>query len=176
MERRKRGKTGEFASAQAKNCFLDYLFPLAQECEMEMNLHDRSQMSAENKTRVKNREKVRSLFLEAEARAAKETCYEKENGLRDEINRRLSFVYPNQAGSSSKIQILRYRAEPHGADRAQEDIILKIPAFLQGSVEFSAAQRGTIMHKVMECLDFKEALRQVEAGGGTLMCQVRWSK
>lgn len=163
----KTGKTGEFASAQAKNCFLDYLFPLAQECEMEMNLHDRSQMSAENKTRGKNREKVRSLFLEAEARAAKETCYEKENGLRDEINRRLSFVYPNQQALRQKSKYSVTELSRMGQTAAQEDIILKIPAFLQGSVEFSAAQRGTIMHKVMECLDFKEALRQVEAGGGT---------
>lgn len=125
---------------------------------MEVFWHDRGQMTAESRTRGQNREEVRELLFAEE--------WETENPVREEIERRLSFVYPNQQALARKSKYSVTELSRAQQEAGDEEIVLKTPAFLQGSLGFTAAQRGTIMHKVMECVDFKEMLCQVEAGTG----------
>lgn len=157
----KSGKDGELSASQGKNSFLDYLLPLAEEGKLERIVHDRGQLTVESRKRGENREAVRDLFLELDEQAS-----ERKSPAIAEIDRRLSFVYPNQQALSRKSKYAVTELSRAHQKPGQEDIVLKTPAFLRGSVEFSAAQRGTIMHRVMECIDFKETLRQVEAGNG----------
>lgn len=154
----KTGKDGKLPSSPSRNCFLDYLLPLARESGMEVFWHDRGQMTAESRTRGQNREEVRELLFAEE--------WETENPVREEIERRLSFVYPNQQALARKSKYSVTELSRAQQEAGDEEIVLKTPAFLQGSLGFTAAQRGTIMHKVMECVDFKEMLCQVEAGTG----------
>lgn len=157
---------GQAKPSPAKNCFLDYLLPFSEEGCMEISVRDRSQISAENRRRGQNREKVREFFLElAEVQENREEKKQEEPGFL-EIQRRLSFQYPHmqELSKKSKYSVTELSRLENGHEK--EEVPLKIPLFLQEEQAFSPAQRGTIMHKVMECIDFKKALAQTGAGSG----------
>ena len=151
---------GQPKPSPAKNCFLDYLIPLIQEGELDLHLHDRTQLTGESRQRGQNREKVRNYFLEsADQSLLQEPLYQ-------EIDRRFSFQYKNLAALSKKSKYSVTELSRMGSEHAEEEIALRSPAFLQGTQDFTAAQRGTIMHKVMECINFAQALSQTRAGKG----------
>ena len=148
---------GEVRPSPAKNCFLDYLVPNIQEGNLQPRLHDRSQLSGENKQRGKNRQRVEQLLKGLE---------EEEKGpLFEEIDRRFSYCYPKRQALSKKSKYSVTELSQMGREH-QEDRALKVPLFMQGSTGFTAAEKGTIMHKVMECISFKQTLEAVENGKG----------
>ncbi|MCQ4636026.1 helicase-exonuclease AddAB subunit AddA [Anaerovorax odorimutans] len=151
---------GQPKASPSKSCFLDYLIPLIEEGQMDLYLHDRTQLSGENWQRGQNREKVRELFLQsADKTLQDETLYQ-------ELERRFSFQYENLAALSKKSKYSVTELSRMGNEHEETEIVLRSPAFMQGSQEFTAAQRGTIMHKVMECIDFKETLDRIQQGEG----------
>lgn len=151
---------GQPKPSLSKGCFLDYLVPLLQEGQMDLYLHDRTQLSGDNWQRGQNREKVRAYFSDRPDQTFLQ------DPLYREIDRRFSFQYDNLTALSKKSKYSVTELSRMGEDHAKEEIVLRSPAFLQGNQEFTAAQRGTIMHKVMECIDFAEALAQTEGGNG----------
>ena len=150
-------ENGKLKPASPKNCFLDYIMPLAEEGSMEVHIHDRSQMTAEKRERGQNREKVRQLLSNL-SEAESDARYE-------EIDRRLSFRYENQKDLLKKSKYSVTELNRMGKEH-EERIALKRPLFMQESKSFTPAQKGTIMHKVMECIDFKQAAQQVREGAG----------
>lgn len=148
---------GQIQTSPAKSCFLDYLVPFLEEGKIELRIHDRSQLSLQNSMRGQNRQRVEQLLSEP-------VRHEK-GELFKEIERKLSFSYPKQQALSKKSKYSVTELS-HMGTGYQPEHVLKIPAFMQGSTEFTAARRGTIMHKVMECISFKEALGAVEKGQG----------
>lgn len=154
----KRVEDGTAIPSPSKSCFLDYLIPLAEEGRMDCFLWDRSQLGAENKQRERNKQRVREWLQNLSP--------DKEEPMFQEIDRRFSFRYAGQKALSlkSKYSVTELNQEKQeGAVLARE---LKQPGFLQEKKSFTSAQRGTIMHKVMECIDFRAALEQVEQGKG----------
>lgn len=142
----------------AKSCFLDYLLPFTEEGEMDCFLCDRSQLGAENKQRGQNKERVKDLL--------RNLAPNEEDPIFQEIHRRFSFRYAGQKALSLKSKYsVTELSQAKKADREQIQT-LKTPVFLQGQRSFTSAQKGTIMHKVMECVDFKAALEHVGQGKG----------
>lgn len=83
----------------------------------------------------------------------------------NEIDRRLSYVYPHerQLTMRSKYSVTELvRGERVG--RASTPA-LAVPAFLSGRKGFSAAEKGTIYHKVIEQMNFQEAYAVFEGKG-----------
>lgn len=158
---------GQVKPSPAKNCFLDYLLPLAEEGCMEVFLQDRMGISTENRRRGQNREKVQNLFLEAGETASVQEGSKRQPEL-EEINRRLSFQYAyiDALSKKSKYSVTELSRMEKGQIQEEKENILKIPLFMQGEQELGPVQRGIIMHKVMECIDFGEALAEVDAGRG----------
>lgn len=157
-------KDGEVQPSRAKNSFFDYLIPFIGE-ELELFLHDRGEMTLENRKKGRNREVVRTLLSEPPAKAT--------DPIGQEIDRRLSFQYANEKALLRKSKYSVTELNRIGEEKRNEERSLRVPAFMQESAELTAAQRGTIMHKVMECLDFKEAFQQIEEGRGKSYIQER---
>lgn len=157
---------GQIKESPAKSCFLDYLLPYAEEGCMEVSVLDRSRLSAENRRRGQNREAVRKLFSEL----AQEGQYAGKERQEDagilEIDRRLSFQYPHIQDLSKKSKYSVTELSRLNSSRPEERQALKTPLFMREEQDFGPAQRGTIMHKVMECMDFGKAYAQTEAGSG----------
>ncbi|MCI9598653.1 MAG: helicase-exonuclease AddAB subunit AddA [Firmicutes bacterium] len=151
---------GEPIPSPAKTCFLDYLLPFMEEGRIDCFLWDRSQLGTENKQRGQNKERVKELL--------ENLLPNEEDPMFQEIHRRFSFHYPGQKALTlkSKYSVTELsRVNKEGKEMAQA---LKAPAFLRGTQSFDSAQRGTIMHKVMECVDFKEALAHMQNGNGEI--------
>ena len=151
-------KDGRVQVSLSKTCFLDYLVPLAEECGMEVFLHDRRQLGVENLQRSKNRKKTEDLF--------QSQLTGEEDEILAEINRRLTFRYRNQQALSKKSKYSVTELAMADKSCKEPEQLLKTPLFTQGIKTFTAAQRGTIMHKVMECIDFKETLKSIKEGRG----------
>lgn len=148
---------GQVSASPARNSFLDYLVPLVEEGHMDLYLHDRSQLSKKSRKREENREKLRELMEDASGYKNREMV--------EEMERRFSFRYFNESALSkkSKYSVTELASKGH---TYEPEYSLKIPAFMQGNTGFTAAQRGTVMHKVMECIDFGQALTAVKENRG----------
>ncbi|MDD2217145.1 MAG: helicase-exonuclease AddAB subunit AddA [Eubacteriales bacterium] len=75
----------------------------------------------------------------------------------NEIDRRLSYVYPHERqlamrSKYSVTQLVKGEKSVKGSINS-----LAVPLFLSGKKGFSAAEKGTIYHKIMEHIDFEEA-------------------
>lgn len=158
---------GQVKPSPAKTCFLDYMLPLAEEGCMDVHLQDRRGIGAENRRRGQNREKVQDLFFETGDTACLSEDSPREPEF-EEINRRLSFqyAYTEALSKKSKYSVTELSRLEKGQMHEEQEKILKIPRFMQGEQELGPVQRGTIMHKVMECIDFREALAEMDAGRG----------
>lgn len=154
----KKVEEGIVKPSPSKNCFLDYLIPLTADGQMELSIHDRTQLNMDNQQRNQNKAAVRQLFHESGT--------VREDPLFEEIDRRLSFKYEYQQALSKKSKYSVTELSRMDGEHEEPELALKAPDFMHGTSEFTAAQRGTIMHKVMECIDFKEAAKAVADGQG----------
>jgi ATP-dependent helicase/nuclease subunit A len=83
----------------------------------------------------------------------------------DEINRRLKFEYPyigasriSSAVSVSELKRLKNEElEDENTVKLMDEAKLKKPGFIQEVVGLSASEKGTVMHLVMQHLDFKKS-------------------
>ncbi len=156
----KRVEKGAAVPSTSKSCFLDYLIPLGEDGRMDCFLWDRGQLGAENKQRGQDKERVRAFL--------RNLSPDGENPIFREIDRRFSFRYAGEKALSLKSKYsVTELSRAKQADRDRELArTLKQPAFLQEKRFFTPAQRGTIMHKVMECIAFRTVLEHVERGKG----------
>ena len=78
----------------------------------------------------------------------------------EQIDRKMSFVYPYRAHGEvrSKYSV----TELNKGEKTSSDIHLDTPSFLSEKKKLSAAEIGTVMHLVMETLDFRKALNEGE--------------
>lgn len=157
---------GQPKISPAKNCFLDYLLPLVEEGQMDLHVSGRTQLSGELRQRNRSRDKVREFFVKSSLSTG-------EDPLRQEIDRRFSFRYGNLEALSKKSKYSVTELSRMGGEHEERELVLRTPAFMEGSGEFTAARRGTIMHKVMECIDFGEALRHIQQGDGEAYVQAQ---
>jgi ATP-dependent helicase/nuclease subunit A len=90
-----------------------------------------------------------------------------------EVERRLGFVYPYEKAASVKskyaaTELAAISAAGAGAAfRTETPFAAAAPRFMAGERELSAADRGTLVHRALEYLDFRAA-RETLAGSGAL--------
>jgi len=167
-------------------CYLDLIFPWTGGESMEIQYSDRSLLSVQQREDSLRREdvlySVREGFVDS-------GC---DDAQREEIQRRLSFVYRDSGRNELKTKYTvselafaaqqreeamqeeetmrkeevrqsgnerqdgedrRTDAEPSGAETDWRQAFSQRPAFLEAK-EMTAADRGTIYHRVMECIPF----------------------
>lgn len=141
-----------------RNCYLDYLIPVCEKKKIKCHYLNRDYIDDTILEQDEDREKVRNLITNVSAQTETEE-YQK-------LDRKLSFRYPYEAAlhKKSKYSVTEYSREGMDYELPKEE--LKVPAFMQSDSEISAAQKGTIMHKVMEVIDFKEAYQSIKKNQG----------
>jgi ATP-dependent helicase/nuclease subunit A len=73
------------------------------------------------------------------------------------LSSRLDFQYPHQDNSQVKS---KYSVTQLNAKEKYRDVTLDTPAFAKEIKGLSAAERGNVMHKVMELIDFSRAVSE----------------
>ncbi|MDR2771313.1 MAG: UvrD-helicase domain-containing protein, partial [Clostridiales Family XIII bacterium] len=84
-----------------------------------------------------------------------------------ETERRLGFVYPHARAVSLKSKYAATESIELSAARAEEPFAALAPRFLSGERAPDAAERGSLLHRALEHLDFRAA-REARARGGGL--------
>ncbi|MGI6722193.1 MAG: helicase-exonuclease AddAB subunit AddA [Anaerovoracaceae bacterium] len=130
-----------------KSCYLDMIYNAVRKAGLPITFEDRTTLSEYAMERERHGGEVRELL----DRAA-------EIEVPEEISQRLSFVYPYAEDEKikSKYSVSEINS---GSNR---DFSLRRPAFTLEEKKFSAAERGTIYHTVMEHLDFARAAAEGE--------------
>ncbi|MBQ8590017.1 MAG: helicase-exonuclease AddAB subunit AddA [Firmicutes bacterium] len=129
-------------------CYLDMIFPWTGGTSMEIRYSDRSLLSAQKKEEDLRRDDV----LEGVMTGWKDEACDPE--LMREISRRLEYRYEDSGRNQLKT---KYTVSELAAESEKEEdwreAFHQRPAFMEVK-DLTAADRGTIYHRVMECLPF----------------------
>lgn len=148
-------------------CYLDLIVPVLLENRTELFCHDRSEYSVEKKLDTVEKERLKRQLADGFR-----LNLPPEEGARlwDEIGRRLSYTYP-AAGEEKKSKYSvselandgREQEESYGTAKQEKAAMQDFPAVCGGAAAprfvepvrtMTAAQRGTVIHKVMEHIPF----------------------
>ena len=143
--------------------FLEMVYRPMKESDETVILHGREDMGAYEADRISSRLRLAELF----DRSRNEADEEK----RRLIDERLSFVYPyaDRVDVKSKYSVTELnKKEADNKAYSQSRAMFTRPEFSQQETKLSAARIGTVIHLVMEKLDFKKAADM----GREYICQV----
>lgn len=148
---------GELVLPKNPGSYMDQIIPLADHGMMIKKIFDRRHFDLDRLKRTGHREEVRYL-MESIPQPEKDADYE-------DLSRRLNFHYADEPAlrKKSKYSVTEYSQKGSVYEKQKDE--LKIPLFMQSAGKTSAARRGTVMHRVMEVIDFREALEAVTNGG-----------
>jgi len=147
-------KDGQLKDSAAKSTYIDHLISVRDECCIETVPFERERILT-GKSGAANGRKLVLELLDHPA------------GNKDpELEYKFSFKYGNETALSkkSKYSVTEFSKQSMFDDIRREE--LKIPQFMQTQSSVSAARAGTVMHKVMEVINFAETLEAVENGKG----------
>jgi ATP-dependent helicase/nuclease subunit A len=96
-------------------------------------------------------------FLSASAECDPETARE--------VERRLCFSYPHARAASLRSKYAVTELAGLSAERAEEPFAAAAPRFLSGDRAISAAERGSLLHRALERLDFRARETLLRPGG-----------
>lgn len=153
-------KDGVPAAGNRRLCYLDFLAPFAASGQIPYRIYNRQEIGADLQKQDRNQEHWNNL-LEQSCPAQGENA----EALSDFIDRRLSYQYDDGAAGpvKSKYSVTELNRDSRNLWIETE---LKRPAFTREKTSFSAAERGTIMHRIMEYLPFHEVHEAVSTGNG----------
>jgi len=151
-------KDGELKSSVSKSTYIDYLISIKDECSLNIVPFNSERLFVEQNRQADGRNKIRELMINGPASVDKEVY--------EEIDRRFRYKYANEAAVSkkSKYSVTEFNKQNYTFKEQIEE--LRAPLFMQSESASAAAIRGTVMHKVMEIIDFKAAVKAVESGDG----------
>ena len=162
-------KGTDFSGARS---YLDFLVPALPQSKINLCTMNRGDISLKREETGQQKDLIRKWILGQRENETKDSQL-----VADEINRRFSFEYLHKNALSLKSKftvselsrlsmdrtdILR-QSESHLTESNRNDLYqqrpfstpaLETPKFIRGTKRFTAAERGTILHKVMEHLDF----------------------
>lgn len=145
--------------------YLDMLIPALPLSKIPCIGHHRGDIQRKKETENENRIKVQELFLRTGDRGDFGWEATEAPSLREEIDRRLRYVYEHQSALNLKSKFtvteLNQLADQQGYRHKASIASLTVPKLGQKTVSFTQAEKGTILHKVMEKMDFSEMLMQV---------------
>ncbi len=149
MEKYRMRESGDIESTK---CYMDLIFPALSDSDIKIFMHGRSEMSLTKEEADQKKEAV-ALSL------AHGFLMEENAESQTEIQRRLEYVYPYLFANKMKS---KYSVSELVKEKLEESLLsvttvsTSPPQFLQGKKEYSAAEKGTILHRIMEYLPFQE--------------------
>ena len=151
-------KDGELKLYSSRATYIDYLVSINHKCNFKTVYFDPDKCLVADEQYRNERALVGKLL--------DERCDPK-NAEFEELDRKLNFEYANKAAieKKSKYSVTEFTKKGTAFDIKRDE--LKLPAFMYTESSVSAARKGTVMHKVMEVIDFKEAVIAIEGGSGT---------
>jgi len=133
-------------------CYMDLIYPAVSDSEIQIFRHDRGGMSLLKKECDQEKEEV--SFALADGFSVKET-----EEMQKIIYSRLEYEYPYLSANEIKS---KYSVSELAKENIKESfktvtsLSKELPQFLQGKKVYSSAERGTILHRIMEYLPFQE--------------------
>ena len=154
-------KDGDFTGAAS---YLDFLIPAMKHSSIRLYCADRRDISMKKEETVQQKDVIRRWIQEESRR--KDFHEEGRAHLQAEIERRMSYQYKHRNALKLKskftVSELSRLGEAFGGHEQEHREFtavkvtpsLETPKFTREKKRFTAAERGTILHKVMEHLDF----------------------
>ena len=142
-----------------ESCALDLIYPSVLDhpddfIQRVYTRHDLMMSASED-----NRESV-SLIDTLHGKAMKNYIADPDASLKKTVDAKMSYVYQH----SDDLQIKsKYSVTEMNADK-KPVISLEEPRFISGEQTFTAAQKGTVMHTVMEQIDFSAVEKKLQEG------------
>jgi len=157
------------AGAQGTSRYLDIVYPAVEDSSISVAVDRREDLADMIREEASSAYDMMKFISDSEGSGERET--------EDMVDRKLSYVYPYTAELhlKSKYSVSELNKDAYlaaGRKTGQEteagpDIpLLRVPQFMCGEKNISAAERGTAVHTVMEHLDFRAAAQALAEGGG----------
>lgn len=128
------------------NCYLDFILPIFKETNIKLYYHNKAAISSVKIANDDQKKKVEQLLNNEKFRIEEKQWME-------EIDQRLSFQYGYEHALSLKSKFTV--SELNKVKKQGFHGKLEVPKFYLPNKDFTAAERGTILHKVMEHIPFK---------------------
>lgn len=141
---------GDFSGAKS---YLDFLIPALENTNIVFRRSNRKDISFRREESEQKKEDVRRMILGGLPESAVGS-----EALNFEIQRRLGYEYGHREALQlkSKFTVSELgRMAGGGREALKASAALDTPKFTRGKHTFTAAEKGTILHKVMEQLDFR---------------------
>lgn len=150
-------KDGELKMYSSRASYIDYLVSINHKCDFKTIYFDPAKCLVGDE-QYRNERAIAGKLLSGKS--------ETETAAFKELDHRLGFEYANKAAidKKSKYSVTEFSKKDNAFDIKRDE--LKLPAFMRTESSVSAAHKGTIMHKVMEIVDFRQAADAVAAGTG----------
>lgn len=133
-------------------CYLDFLIPALGSTNIIYRQSNRKDISFRKEETDQKKNDVRRLIL------GKVGDFPDREDLKLEIKRRLGYEYGHREALQlkSKFTVSELSRLTKEQSESRRDIVLDTPRFMREKNKFTAAEKGTILHKVMEQLDFHQ--------------------
>ena len=134
-------KTESYQSPEKAKSFLDWLERIIysdEEISKYIDVYEHKKSEFINQTIENNNTKPKEI---------------EDRSINEEIDKILTWKYPNE--ELTKIQGKSSVSELTKGKEEQEELTIKAPRFLEGELPLSKAEIGTVVHLVMQKLDFK---------------------
>ncbi len=143
-------KGKDFTGAKS---YFDFLIPALEQSKIILKQTNRKDIGFRKEEIGLQKNKIQRLIL------GKVLQDSDQKELQDEIQRRLNFVYEHKEALQLKSkftvsELSRLTEDQNQKIKAKEVISLNAPNFAKEKSKFTGAEKGTILHKVMEQLDF----------------------
>jgi len=156
----------EKGDTKGAKCFLDMIAPAASGSDIRIQYHNREEILPLNSENNINRQRVMDLL--------KGTGDSFESPpVAELIRKKLDYTYEfaGAIDQKAKLSVTEINRGSSSGDHYRNP--LGIPSFELGKREFSAAEKGTIVHDFMMQLDFKKSAEKLEISQNALIDYVK---
>lgn len=134
----------DFSNAK---CYLDFLIPALDKTGIVFRKSDRRDISFRREETEQKKNDIRRLLLSGFRDSGREE-------LKREIHRRLGYEYGHREALLLKSKFTV--SELSRLEKEKTVPVLETPKFTREKIRFTGAEKGTILHKVMEQIDFRQ--------------------
>lgn len=148
--------------------YLDWILPALPHTDIKMKLYDRSGIRRSQQIVGQAGDSLKDALKNGFALEQSEEENSSSDDLLGRLEQSLLWQYPFQYQQSvkSKYSVTEINERIRGSRQKKEyQSVALIPRFLNRTEPMNAAQRGTILHRIMEHLDFLETNEILKLGG-----------
>ncbi len=151
-------KDGSLKLYSSRSTYIDYLISIEHKCDFKLVLFDPENCVTGDRKYVNEIGVINKLIDDNKDRKHDDAFAELDSKLN------YTYAYRDALDKKSKYSVTEFSKKGSRFEIKRDE--LKIPVFMHTESSVSAARRGTVMHKVMEVIDFKEAAKAAAAGTG----------